>query len=284
MHDPIVIDPPGFDVAAAWEGCREARENVVDEDGEVNWGNAFGADPGCVSCPACRRYHWAWGGRQRCTACAFEYPTSWRSLLSDGSRDRGTLPLPPSPPKRPACPYYMRGWREPGLTFADGDRVDWRAAVAAFAPWEATPEEAASIAAALRGDCKHWRGTQDDRCAAGVHLRELAGGEDMGWCTRLPCLESFRNRPHGTPARCEDFALPTAEEVAAEEKADAEMMARMMKVLPLMGEIKRENREKSAGGVRPCPACGGRLHWNHAAYNGHVHLRCETAGCVHVLE
>lgn len=61
-------------------------------------------------------------------------------------------------------------------------------------------------------------------------------------------------------------------------------MARFEKVGLLFGEIKRENRGKSASGVRPCPACGGNLHWTHARYNGHVSLFCETDHCVNVIE
>jgi len=36
--------------------------------------------------------------------------------------------------------------------------------------------------------------------------------------------------------------------------------------------------------VVECPACKGRLHLSQAAYNGHVHGKCETDGCVSWME
>lgn len=36
--------------------------------------------------------------------------------------------------------------------------------------------------------------------------------------------------------------------------------------------------------VIECPVCKGRLHLSQAAYNGHVHGQCETAGCVNWME
>lgn len=38
-------------------------------------------------------------------------------------------------------------------------------------------------------------------------------------------------------------------------------------------------------GVMDCPVCGtGKLQYSRAAYNGHVHARCSTAGCVSWME
>jgi hypothetical protein len=284
MEEPIVIDPPGFDLATAWESCREDRENVVDAEGEVNWGAAFGADPGVTSCPACQTYHWAWGRRQRCTKCAFEYPVGWNHIVGEGQGDRGTLPLASVPPERPDDPYYMHGWTHPTLPYEALHAVDWPEVVTSFMPWRPTEEESRAIAAAVEGDCKHYRGTMQGTCAAGVGLRALVGGEDAGWCTRLPCLQSFRNRPNGPTAACNKFAVPTAEEVAADEAERAEMIARFEKLGPIRSRIKRENKGQSADGIVECPACGGKLHWSHAAYNGHVHLKCENEDCVWIIE
>ena len=33
-----------------------------------------------------------------------------------------------------------------------------------------------------------------------------------------------------------------------------------------------------------CPVCKGKLHLSHAAVNGHVWGKCETAGCVEWME
>lgn len=86
--DPIVIDPPNFDQKSAWRECREYVEKcggLQHEDGEVNWRSAFGADPGCCSCPMCGEIYWMWGRVQRCVKCSFEYPTDWWTMYSWGS-------------------------------------------------------------------------------------------------------------------------------------------------------------------------------------------------------
>ena len=88
MMDPIVIDPSGFDQKSAWNECREYVDKCggpQGADGKVNWRAAFGADPGCCSCPACGEMYWAWGRVQRCVKCSFEYPTNWWSMYSWGS-------------------------------------------------------------------------------------------------------------------------------------------------------------------------------------------------------
>lgn len=90
MRDPIVIDPTGFDQKAAWQECHDYVENcggLSYEDGEPNWRAAFGADPGCCSCPACNEYYWQWGRVQKCAVCGFEYPTDWWPAYSEGCDD-----------------------------------------------------------------------------------------------------------------------------------------------------------------------------------------------------
>lgn len=87
MKDPIVIDPPGFDQKAAWGECHDYVEKcggLADDEGNPNWRAAFGADPGCCSCPACGEYYWAWGRKQRCVKCSFEYETDWWPRYSEG--------------------------------------------------------------------------------------------------------------------------------------------------------------------------------------------------------
>lgn len=87
MKDPIVIDPPNFDQKAAWNECREYVDKcggLTDDDGEPNWRAAFGADPGCCSCPVCHEYYWQWGRVQKCVDCGFEYPVDWWPSYSEG--------------------------------------------------------------------------------------------------------------------------------------------------------------------------------------------------------
>jgi hypothetical protein len=37
-------------------------------------------------------------------------------------------------------------------------------------------------------------------------------------------------------------------------------------------------------GTISCPSCQASLHYGIAAYNGHVHARCETPGCVDFIQ
>ncbi len=49
----------------AWN--KEAADNVIDADGEVNWRAAFFADPGCRKCPGCGEYYWDEADVMECT-------------------------------------------------------------------------------------------------------------------------------------------------------------------------------------------------------------------------
>jgi hypothetical protein len=91
------------------------------------------------------------------------------------------------------------------------------------------------IAGARWGDCKHYRGIQAGMCTAGIRLRPLVGGNDFGWCTRLPCLGSFRARANGPTATCNLFILPTASEIAEEEAETAALIAEAEAMLAIDG-------------------------------------------------
>ena len=147
MKNPIVIDPPEFDQDAAWKEC----SNYVDqcgglqhEDGEPNWRAAAGADPGCCSCPNCGEHHWAWGARQRCSVCEFEYTTHWWPLYSEGCQDgllvTGERRLPDAEmedrliefsrqrfKKKKHDPYYRHGFDHPVRNaWWWRDRINWK--------------------------------------------------------------------------------------------------------------------------------------------------------------
>lgn len=84
MKDPIVIDPPGFDQKAAWGECHEYSDRMHAAGRDI--AAAHGADPGICSCPCCGEMYWAWGARQRCVDCGFEYDTSWWAMYSWGAQ------------------------------------------------------------------------------------------------------------------------------------------------------------------------------------------------------
>jgi hypothetical protein len=88
-----------------------------------------------------------------------------------------------------------------------------------------------------------------------------------------------------TCAECALRQEPTAEQVAqsridsdkALERAVAGIkVAAAWRVMPKPPADRRE--------VLKCPICSGRLHLSQSAHNGHVHGRCETAGCISWME
>lgn len=147
MKNPIVIDPPGFDQGGAWKECVDyvgKCGGYTHEDGSPNWRAAFGADPGCNSCPACGTYYWQWGRRQRCVDCGFEYETDWWPAYSEGCNDglrvNGSRICPSQSDndrmikyslgrysKRAGHPYYLFGFNHPVADpWWHHDKIDWR--------------------------------------------------------------------------------------------------------------------------------------------------------------
>lgn len=132
--------------------------------------------------------------------------------------------------------------------------------------------------------CKHFNGVQNSRCEAEVNYRELAGPPETGYVRRLPC---FVDSPldHGEPkAMCPHFCLPSAEDLAEWDAFVNASIERHLKCTPLIVALKKEYKGRSGRVVRECPVCGGNLHMSISGYNGHVHGKCETVGCVEWME
>ena len=66
-----------------------------------------------------------------------------------------------------------------------------------------------------------------------------------------------------------------------ESKKDWETFVNL--ILPLIVDIKA-NSKPGDSGERECPKCQKRLWWDRAPSNGHLHMGCETALCVQVME
>ena len=73
VKHPIIITGAAFD----WEAGSQCASDAVDNDGNINWFAAFGADPGVMKCPntECGIYLWNEGERVRCPDCAHEFDT-----------------------------------------------------------------------------------------------------------------------------------------------------------------------------------------------------------------
>lgn len=52
-------------------------------------------------------------------------------------------------------------------------------------------------------------------------------------------------------------------------------------VLGALYKIREVNgKKRGVSGVIDCPKCHGKLHYSISSYNGHIHGKCETQGCV----
>lgn len=92
-----------------------------------------GFDPGVCGCPACHELYWAWGNRQRCAKCGFEYPVNAWPMYAKGvqarrrdraNTDRGRY----GHDQDMADPYYRYGYEHPIETdlYEEFHKIDWR--------------------------------------------------------------------------------------------------------------------------------------------------------------
>ena len=140
MRNAIVIDPVGFDEKAAWQECDDWEES----HGRGTMAAAVGADPGICSCPACHEMYWAWGHKQRCVVCQFEYPTDAWAMFSWGTQAqwRRGKGLEEYDANRMWHPYFCYGYElGPTREVADAHKgglhgyyeaQDWRTIMASY--------------------------------------------------------------------------------------------------------------------------------------------------------
>lgn len=62
-------------ISGAYEDAfsKEAQDNIVDAEGNVNWRAAFAADPGMTKCPACKAYYWNEAAVLECLDCKLQF-------------------------------------------------------------------------------------------------------------------------------------------------------------------------------------------------------------------
>lgn len=140
MRDPKVIDPPGFDPSAGWKEFREYVDQcggLADEEGNVNWRAAFGADPGCCTCPNCGEYYWAWGRIIECLDCQFQFPTDWWAMYSWGvqATRNPVFRVDHIHKKRLEHPYYRYGFEHPvNDAWKEHDKLPWKQIISEIVP------------------------------------------------------------------------------------------------------------------------------------------------------
>lgn len=145
------------------------------------------------------------------------------------------------------------------------------------------------------GSCKHFNGAQHDLCARGVAYAQFHPG--------IPCIRfteksarggtylkagevAAERKPwkyEGKP--CPFYEAPTDAEVQADREESDRAMERTFAAIKVASAWRvRPKPAQNRAEVVECPVCKGRLHLSQSAYNGHVHGKCETAGCVAWME
>lgn len=127
----------------------------------------------------------------------------------------------------------------------------------------------------IRNRCIHFTGVQNDTCKAGVSYAKFRPSGKG-----IPCVR-FKDE---SPPQCEKREMPSDKQVAIELAEHEAFNERFKKKLPIIARVKEEHKGSNWRGVEVCPVCGGKLHLSHAGFNGHVHGRCETEGCMSWME
>lgn len=120
--------------------------------------------------------------------------------------------------------------------------------------------------------CVHFNGVQNEHCRAGVAYESF---ERPG----IPCMTDFCKGQV-----CAQRHFPTPEEVQEMIAADEAAFERTSKAISAVAkDAKSKGLKKRSGGQSsiPCPVCEtGTLAYSVSGYNGHIHGRCDTPGCV----
>ena len=133
--------------------------------------------------------------------------------------------------------------------------------------------------------CIHFNGTGSWVCEAGVEYRQKFGN-GLDCYTNLPCLKSWHN-PEFPEKECERVTYPTREEIISQEEERDKARARLKRCIAAAHEdAKSKGIGRGSGGASHtiCPNCGRQISYSVSGYNGHIHGRCETAGCASWME
>ena len=127
--------------------------------------------------------------------------------------------------------------------------------------------------------CVHYRNPiKHKTCAAGIKLSEFYKTP----FERRPCHLTDKGESHPDAVACSHIRRPTPEEIELHRIWQAKRMERLVVVMTSISSWVKEHRGEY--GIIDCPACKGRLHVSVARENGHVHAKCETPGCVSLMQ
>ena len=146
----------------------------------------------------------------------------------------------------------------------------------------------------IGGRCKHFTGVSNKCCKAGVRYVDVerrhspmnydSGGVTYSSSLSRPCITKYNH----AGAECDKLEFPTAEEIAAimerQEKGLLGIMKARAAIVEKIGPYVKRKSPDVAGSLA-CPVCTtGTLGYRRATFNGHIHARCSTEGCVAWME
>lgn len=129
-----------------------------------------------------------------------------------------------------------------------------------------------------QGYCKHFNGIQHDKCGAGLNMRDVTGGDPFGWAKRMPCIAS-----NACNIECKSYSEPTEQELKDYNDFVEKRIAEIEVVSPLLKLMKKRN-PRGGSGTTDCPICKNNLHYSISPSNNHIHAKCETDGCIYIME
>lgn len=104
---------------------------------------------------------------------------------------------------------------------------------------------------------------------------------------KVPCVNGFLGKGENSQEQqrqlCPQWIQRTREMGEARYDEIDEAMSAMKKVGPVVAEW-RKKPPRGKNETIKCPACGGNLQLSQSSYNGHVHGKCWTVGCVSWME
>lgn len=131
--------------------------------------------------------------------------------------------------------------------------------------------------------CANFTGIQHDVCKAGVNYLTVREQKTDTTPFRFAC---FQDEAEGLT--CPRAHFPTREEAEQEHREDEAIFARTnLAHRAAHDDAKAKRFGKGQGGADSveCPVCQkGRIYYRVSGYNGHMHARCETEGCVAWME
>lgn len=151
------------------------------------------------------------------------------------------------------------------------------------------------------GACVNFRGVQHQCCEAGVDWAAEFGTFRVAPCVMFIARQgkgtyidpnkpwekgpSLTKREEHEVKNCPFFRLPTLDEMKADHAEHELFMERFMLGIKVAGQWRvKPKPAEDRQGIVDCPACMGKLHLSQSSYNGHVHGRCETPGCLEWME